>query len=70
MIGTDTDRAQSPMRDTDSTASMVFFYPDGTTSNAVVQLQNDRGRFVELTLRGMTGVVTIGEVALAEDRRP
>lgn len=36
----------------------IFFYPDGTSSTARLTLMNTRDRYVILTLRGLTGVVT------------
>jgi prepilin-type N-terminal cleavage/methylation domain-containing protein len=41
----------------------IFFYPDGTTSNARLQISNERNRVIELSLRGMTGVVKVGEIS-------
>lgn len=46
----------------DSPTSEVRFLPDGTTSTARVVLKNEYGRSIELSLRGLTGVVTVGEV--------
>ncbi len=40
----------------------IFFYPDGTTSTARLVLRNEYGRFIELALRGLTGVVTVSDV--------
>jgi len=40
----------------------IFFYPDGTASAARLLLQNERGRGILLSLRGLTGVVTVGDV--------
>ena len=40
----------------------ILFYPDGTTSTARLMLENAYGRRIELSLRGLTGVVTIGSV--------
>lgn len=40
----------------------VMFYPDGTTSDATFVLTNERGQNIELSLRGLTGVVTVGSV--------
>jgi prepilin-type N-terminal cleavage/methylation domain-containing protein len=48
----------------------IFFYPDGTTSDARLVLANDRGKHVELTLRGLTGTVSIGEVLTDEEQSP
>jgi hypothetical protein len=41
-------------------ADPIFFYPDGTTSTAVVRLQNQYDRMIELSLRGLTGVAIVG----------
>ncbi len=40
----------------------VFFYPDGTTSTSRLRLQNEYGRWMELSIRGLTGVVTVGPI--------
>ncbi len=40
----------------------ILFYPDGTTSTATLTLKNQYDRCVALKLRGLTGVVRIGEV--------
>ncbi len=42
-------------------ASPIIFYPNGRTSNARIQLQGARDYRITLTLRGVTGSVTIGE---------
>lgn len=34
----------------------ILFYPDGTAQDAKVVLQNDRGNFVQIELRGLTGL--------------
>jgi prepilin-type N-terminal cleavage/methylation domain-containing protein len=44
----------------------ILFYPDGTTSTACVRLQNEYGRCIELSLRGLTGVVTVSRVQDAQ----
>ena len=36
--------------------------PDGTTSDASLVLQNDKGQTVRVTLRGLTGVATMSDV--------
>jgi prepilin-type N-terminal cleavage/methylation domain-containing protein len=36
----------------------IFFYPDGTATTARLVLMNQRDRYMLVTLRGMTGVVT------------
>jgi len=44
----------------------VLFCPDGTCSNAQVELRNDRGWSVRLSLRGMTGVATVSRPQAGE----
>jgi hypothetical protein len=43
-------------------ADPILFYPDGTTSTAILRVQNQYGRMIELSLRGLTGVVTVSPV--------
>ena len=43
----------------------IFFYPDGTTSNARLVVANERGRYILLTLRGLTGVVRVSGMLTA-----
>jgi Tfp pilus assembly protein FimT len=45
----------------------IFFYPDGTSSTARMVLKNNRDRYVILTLRGLTGVVTTRGLLTADD---
>ncbi|MGA2059282.1 MAG: hypothetical protein ABSG67_02285 [Thermoguttaceae bacterium] len=40
----------------------IFFYPDGTTSDSKLLLANKEGRTIELWLRGITGMVKIGDI--------
>jgi Tfp pilus assembly protein FimT len=40
----------------------VLFNPDGTTSDASVLLQNDRGQTIRVTLRGLTGIASASDV--------
>jgi type II secretory pathway pseudopilin PulG len=40
----------------------ILFNPDGTTSDASILLQNDIGQTVRVTLRGITGLISSGEV--------
>jgi type II secretory pathway pseudopilin PulG len=42
----------------------ILFNPDGTTSDASVLLQNDRGQTIRVTLRGMTGIATASDVGM------
>ncbi len=48
----------------------VVFYPDGSTSNARLTLENERGQTIEICLRGLTGVVTVGEVYSEAEASP
>ena len=48
----------------------IFFYPDGTTSTARLLLRNKDYRMIELFLRGLTGVVTVGDVTAAQELLP
>lgn len=45
----------------------LYFYPDGTTSNASVAISNDQGLFILLVLRGLTGVITVSDRLTAEE---
>ena len=45
----------------------ILFCPDGTTSGARLQLKNDYDCTIELSLRGLTGTVTVGEVQSVGD---
>ena len=45
--------------------NVVYFYPDGTTSSARVTLANDRSMFVDVRLRGLTGIAVVGDVLTA-----
>jgi hypothetical protein len=52
----------------------LLFYPDGTTTNATIILQNQAGYYVEVVLDGKAGTVTASEphptVAVGGDRLP
>ncbi len=39
----------------------ILFFPDGTTTDAHVVITGQRGAGIRLTLRGITGSVTVGE---------
>jgi len=45
----------------------ILFYCDGTATSAKVTLVDRRGRAVEVALRGLTGVATVGEVFQLEE---
>jgi len=40
----------------------ILFYPDGTTSDSVVVLRDERGHSLRVALRGITGTATLGRV--------
>jgi prepilin-type N-terminal cleavage/methylation domain-containing protein len=44
----------------------ILFYPDGTASDAFVIVANDSQEAVRIDLRGLTGLATVGDVALLE----
>src|SRR5262249_8091268 len=46
---------------TDATMPPIVFYPDGTTSTAQVELVNSRGVSLQVNLRGLTGVTSVGQ---------
>jgi len=48
----------------------IFFYPDGTTSTACVALENERGRRIEVSLRSLTGMVSISDIYTPEEGQP
>lgn len=68
--------AQQSMAGQVSTANVgqvIIFYPDGSTSNAEVRLQNSRGEVRAVRLRGLTGhvkVLTVTNVSSAEGDNP
>lgn len=58
---TDDFATQSSSDMTDCWSDPIFFYPDGTTSDARLMLINDYRSVIELVLRGLTGTVTVSE---------
>jgi prepilin-type N-terminal cleavage/methylation domain-containing protein len=53
--------ASEPFADDESNWSgPIWFYPDGTTSDAQLKLANDNGLELDLSLRGLTGAVDVG----------
>jgi prepilin-type N-terminal cleavage/methylation domain-containing protein len=44
----------------------ILFYPDGTCSDAHVVVGNEQQVGMRLDLRGLTGVVTLGEIAAVD----
>ncbi len=41
---------------------MLSFRPDGTTSSSTVWLANEDEEFIPVSLRGLTGVATVGQI--------
>ena len=55
---------------TNTVVQQVIFYPDGSTSTAEVQIQNERGEIRGIRMRGLTGhssIVEIKNVASSTD---
>ncbi len=44
----------------------ILFYPDGTSQNAEIVLQNEQGNMIQVILRGLTGTSTTSKI---QDRR-
>lgn len=43
-------------------AGPIIFYPDGTCTDATLLLQNENQNTIRVTLRGVTGTATLGDV--------
>lgn len=75
---TETDARAAMIQSQDESSSVldaewsepILFYSDGTTSTTRLSLQNEHGRSIELSLRGLTGVVEVGEIQRGEERLP
>ena len=50
-------------------AGSILFRADGTTSDAQIVLEDDRGDSVVVSLRGLTGTAKVGPVLSVENRR-
>ncbi len=48
----------------------ILFYPDGTASTARLMLKNKHGLYIELKMRGITGIVQIGETQTLDMQTP
>ena len=65
---TETEIAAGPQEAaTSDWSDPIFFYPDGTTSDAQLTLKNGQGRAIELNLRGLTGTVDVGDILAVEE---
>ncbi len=45
----------------------IFFYPDGTSSTSRILIRNGRGRYVMVSVRGLTGVVQVSDLLTVEE---
>lgn len=54
-------------RGEDGWSARLWFFPSGRTSSATIRLHGRRDYTVPLSLRGITGTVTIGKVEQAEE---
>jgi prepilin-type N-terminal cleavage/methylation domain-containing protein len=48
-------------------AEPILFHPDGTTSTAQLRLVNEHGATVDVSLRGLTGLSTVGPVTRSQE---
>jgi prepilin-type N-terminal cleavage/methylation domain-containing protein len=51
------------MPSTSDWSAPILFYADGTTADAVLLLANSHGLALRVTLRGLTGISSVGQVA-------
>ncbi len=51
-----------------SWSAPLLFFPDGTAEDASFQIVDDRQQSIELTIRGLTGAVTVGPVTREASR--
>jgi prepilin-type N-terminal cleavage/methylation domain-containing protein len=58
--------ADAPPGESGEWSDPIFFYPDGTASDARLTLKNDRGSTMDLVLRGVTGTAIAGDVLVGE----
>ena len=50
-------------------ADPILFYPDGTSTTSTIVLSGENEMWIELKLRGLTGIATVSDVNSAEDVR-
>jgi len=65
-----TPDAQPSLSADASLSQPIFFYPDGTCSDAQVRLTNEYNQTIVLSLRGLTGVVQVSAVQSGEASGP
>lgn len=66
----DAARSEDLLSAQPASGTSLFFYPDGSTSTGRVVLQNEHDRCIEVSLRGLTGVATVGDSYPAEGQGP
>ncbi len=54
----------------DCSTEPILFYPDGTTSAARLTLINQQDRAIDVSLRGLTGAVSVGPLYATGEIRP
>jgi Tfp pilus assembly protein FimT len=59
-----------PAAEQNGATSPIVFRPDGTCSTIRIRLENEYQQSIELSVRGLTGVVTLGRVESGEGRSP
>ena len=64
-----TSAQESAVDDADLSQAIVF-YPDGTCSDATLRLENEYNQTIDLSLRGLTGVVLVSQVGSGESSGP
>jgi prepilin-type N-terminal cleavage/methylation domain-containing protein len=63
VVGSNQLLATMPLTTESPWSTPIWFQPDGTTSDASVLLTNDRLAAIRLTLRGLTGISNVADVA-------
>jgi Tfp pilus assembly protein PilE len=61
------DPANDIRKEDDGWSEPVIFYPSGTTTTTSFRIAGSRGFYVDVRLRGLTGVATIGELQRHEE---
>ena len=52
-----------------ATAPPVMFYPNGTTSSVELQVQHEQGQALTVSMRGLTGIVSLSDLYVSEAAR-
>lgn len=65
-----TDAAAAEGFDDAAWSAPIVFEADGSASDATLTVQNDLGLQVTVTLRGLTGVVSVGSIEQVEETLP